>query len=164
VKAFHSRRQAKEFLIPRIVAEAPRQNVSLSEIERKMLYFSESGWTLPDQTSVYEEFDRQYEQDEYKPKIAGLIRKADKHARKESRDEYEAWWAAVRFLKREEHYISGMIGLAGIRPAGDQWRLLGAGLGIVTCVLLAEFLSLKYRLGLSLDSPARGVLIVRTNR
>jgi hypothetical protein len=132
VKAFHSGRKAKELLIPTRVAEAQRQNVVLSEIERKMLYFSESGWTLPDMTSVYEEFDRQYEQDEYERKIAGLIRKADKHARKESRDEYEAWWAAVRFLKREDHYISGMIGIAAIRPAGDQLRLLGAGLGIVT--------------------------------
>ncbi len=82
-----------------MVAEAQRQNVALSEIERKMLYFSESGRTLPDLTSVHEEFDRQYEQDEYEQKIAGLIRKADKHARKESRDEYEAWWAAARFLK-----------------------------------------------------------------
>ena len=112
MKAFHSGRQAKEFLIPRIVAEAPRQNVALSEIERTMLHFSESGWTLPDLTSVYEEFDRQYAQDEYEQKIAGLIRKADQHARKESRDEYEAWWAAVRFLKREDHDISGMIGIA----------------------------------------------------
>ena len=40
--------EAKESLISKIVAEAQRENAPLSEIERKMLYFTESGWTLPD--------------------------------------------------------------------------------------------------------------------
>ncbi|MGA8617717.1 MAG: hypothetical protein WB660_04260 [Candidatus Sulfotelmatobacter sp.] len=88
----------------------------LSEVERKMLYFSESGWTLPDITAVYEEFDREYDQNKYEHKIARLIRKADNHAHKESREEYDAWWAAIRFLKREDHYILVMIGIAGLRP------------------------------------------------
>ena len=158
MKAFRSGRQAKEFLIPRIVAEAQRENVPLSEIERKMLYFSESGWTLPDMTTVYEEFDHELDQDEYEHKIASLIRKADKHARKESREEYGAWWAAVRFLQREDHYISVMIRIAGLRPAGDQLKLLGAGLGVVTCILLAEFLSLKYKIKLSRYVPSPGAL------
>ncbi|SRR6266567_863523 len=116
MKAFHSGREAKEFLISRIIVEAQRENVPLSEIERKMLYFTESGWTLPDMTAVYEEFDREYDQNEYEKRIANLIRRADKHTRKESSDEYEAWWAAVRFLKREDHYISVTIGIAGLRP------------------------------------------------
>jgi hypothetical protein len=158
MKAFHSGREAKEFLISRIVAEAHREDVPLSEVERKMLYFTESGWTLPDMTDVYEEFDREYDQDEYEQKIARLIRKADNHARKESRGEYDAWWAAVRFLKREDHYISVMIGIAGLRPAGDQWRLLAAGLSIVTCLLLAEFLSVKYKIDISRYLPSGGVL------
>ncbi len=156
MKAFRSGRQAKEFLISRIVAEAQRENVPLSEIERKMLYFSESGWTLPDMTAVYEEFDREYDQDEYEKKIARLIVVADRHARKESRGEYDAWWAAVRFLKGEDHYISVMIGIAGLRPAGDQLKLLGAGLGIVVCMLLAEFLSVKYKVYLSRHTPSVG--------
>jgi len=153
MKAFHSGREAKEFLISRVVAEAQRENVPLSELERKMLYFSESGWTLPDIAAVYEEFDREYDQNAYEKKIARLIGKADKHTRKESRDEYDMWRAAARLLKREDHYISVMIGMADLRPAGDQLRLLGAGLGIVTCLLLMEFLSLRYNVDLS-----RGVL------
>ena len=43
MKAFHSGQEAKEFLISEIVAEAQRENVPLSEVERKMLYFTESG-------------------------------------------------------------------------------------------------------------------------
>jgi len=50
-------REAKEFLISRIVAEAQRENAPLSETERKMLYFTESGWTLPDIMQVNEQFN-----------------------------------------------------------------------------------------------------------
>jgi hypothetical protein len=118
MNAFHSGREAKEFLISRIVTEAQRENVSLSEVERKMLYFTESGWNLPDMAAVSKHFDSEYHQNEYEQKIARLIRNAAKHDRKESRDEYDTWWAAIRFLRREDHYISVMIGIAGFAASG----------------------------------------------
>jgi hypothetical protein len=62
MKAFHSGREAQEFLISQIVEEAQRDAIPLSEVERKMLYFTESGWTLPDITKVSEDFDREYDQ------------------------------------------------------------------------------------------------------
>jgi hypothetical protein len=158
VKSFHSGREAKEFLISRIVDEAQRENVLLSDVERKMLYFTESGWTLPDITAVCEEFDREYDQNKYEKKIARFIRRADKHARKGSRDEYEAWWAAIRFLKREDHYISVMIGIAGLRPAGDQLRLFGTAFAIVICFLLVIFLSVSYHVDLSKYVPSQDSL------
>jgi len=42
MKAFHSGREAKEFLVSQIVEEAQRENIPLSEIEGKMLYVTES--------------------------------------------------------------------------------------------------------------------------
>jgi len=45
---FTSAREAKEFLVAKIAEEAQREGVPLSEVERKMLCFSETGWTLPD--------------------------------------------------------------------------------------------------------------------
>jgi hypothetical protein len=154
MKAFHSGREAKEFLISRIVAEAERENVLLSEVERKMLYFTESGWTLPDIMAVSEQFDSEYDQNEYEKKIARLIRKAAKHDLKESREEYDAWWSAIRFLKKEDHYILVMIGIAGLRPPGDQLKLFGTALAIVACLLLWVFLSVKYQIHISRDALA----------
>ena len=61
MQTFSTPREAKEFLVSRIVAEAQREGVPLSEIERKMLYFSETGWTLPDMMEVDEAFDRDYD-------------------------------------------------------------------------------------------------------
>lgn len=140
---FQSGREAKEFLISKIVEEARRENISLSETERKMLYFTESGWTLPDIAKVSEEFDREYEQDAYEQKIAMIVAKTYRNILQHSRDEYDKWCAAVHFLKREDHYISVMIAMADLRPRGDQLKLLAAGLAIVACVLLWIIISNK---------------------
>jgi hypothetical protein len=154
MKAFHSGREAKEFLISELVAEAQCENTRLSEVERKMLYFTESGWTLPDIMKVSEDFDREYDQDEYEQKIAKLVAKADSHIRKGPSDDYDRWWAAIRFLEPEDHYISVMIRLAGLRLRGDQLRLFTTGLGIVTVILVSVFLGLKY----NIHMPSRGDL------
>ena len=154
MSAFHSGREAKEFLISRIVAEAQRENVPLSEFERKMLYFTESGWTLPDMTAVSEHFDSEYNQNEYEHKIARLIRNAAKHDRKESRGEYDTWWDAIHFLRTEDHYISVMIGIAGLRPAGDLSRLLAISFASAACLLATIFLLAKYQINL----PSRGAV------
>lgn len=67
---FSDAREAKEFLVSRIAEEAQQEAVPLSEVERKMLYFSETAWTLPDIMDVSDEFDRTYDQGEYEKKIA----------------------------------------------------------------------------------------------
>jgi hypothetical protein len=156
MKAFHSGQEAKEFLIAQIVEEAQRENIPLSEVERKMLYFTESGWTLPDIMNVSEDFDREYDQAKYEKKIAKLVTKADRRVRKSAGDDYDRWWAAIRFLQREDHYISVMIRLAGLRRRGDQLRLFVTGLGIVTCLLVWTFLGIKY----NIPVPSRGNLEV----
>ena len=152
VKAFHSAGEAKEFLISHIVAEARRENIPLSEVERKMLYFTESGWTLPDMMHFSEDFDRNYDQNDYERKIAKLVRNVDRRIGKDSPEEYCEWWAAIRFLQREDHYISVMIRVAGLRPRGDQLRLLLTALGIVAFVLIWIFFSIKY----NIHMPSRG--------
>jgi hypothetical protein len=139
--AFHGGKEAKEFLISKIVAEAQNQHVALSEVERKMLYFTESGWTLPDMMEVSAAFDGECDQDAYEQKIAGLVAKTYKRILKGSRDEYDKWWAAIRFLQKEDHYILVIIALADLRPRGDQLKLLAAGVAIVTCILLWVILS-----------------------
>ena len=58
---FQTARQAKEFLTSKIVEEAQRENIILSEPERKMLYFSETGWTLSDVATASDEFDSAYD-------------------------------------------------------------------------------------------------------
>jgi hypothetical protein len=105
-------RDAKEFLVSRIVDESEREGVPLSEIERKMLYFSETGWSLPDMLEVNAEFDRDYDSGEYEQKIAGLIRNLRAGMRERNTRESEDWEVAVRVLSQEDHYLLVLIGVA----------------------------------------------------
>src|ERR1700693_4929902 len=92
---FGSARDAKEFLVSRIVEEAQREGVPLSEVERKMLYFSETAWTLPDMMEISEAFEREYDQEKYEEKIAKLVRHARARTRKENPQELEDWKDAI---------------------------------------------------------------------
>lgn len=130
---FASARDAKEFLVGRIVDEAQREGVSLSEVEQKMLYFSESSWAPPDVIDTNEQFDREFDQPEYERKIAALIRNARKRVRKENRQEFDDWSDAIDILGKEDHYLLVMIEQAGgvARPRGDRLKLWITALVIV---------------------------------
>ena len=135
---FSSDREALEFVVSRIADEAQRDGDPLSEIERKMLYFSETAWTLPDIMDVNDEFDKQYNQDDYEKKISQLISKAVRRARKHQTEEFQAWIQAVRRLRKDDRYLLVMVDQAKVgsmfhpsRPPGDLWKLWGTGIGIV---------------------------------
>ena len=119
VRTFSSGREAKEYLIAQIVLEAEREGIPLSETERKMMYFTETAWTLPDIWEVNEVFERDYDQQTYEGKIGKLARKA--RARGAAANELETWKEAVRALKREDHYL--LVLLAA--PTGSSDSLLG---------------------------------------
>jgi hypothetical protein len=75
---------AKQFLISRVVDEAKVEGVPLSEVETKMLYFTEVHPSLPDMYEVNAEFERSYDSDEYEAKIASLLKKAREKDRSDS--------------------------------------------------------------------------------
>jgi hypothetical protein len=135
--SFASSMEAKEFLVSRIVEEASRQHVRLSELERKMLYFSERYPTLPDIMEVNEKFEAEYDSEEYEGKIKGLARKALRHDQKESPENVPLWREAIQMLNKEDHYILVMLDvpLSGSyflrRPPADFAKLAVTGLAVV---------------------------------
>jgi len=122
---------AKEYLAGRIAAQAEREGTPLPEVERKMLWFSETGATLPDMKAVSEEFDRTCNQNEYEQKIATLVRHLQDAGQSDS-DE-EKWDAAVSILSEGDHYLVVLIANAAepasdeARPRGDRGKLILAG-------------------------------------
>ena len=137
MKKFASDREALDYLSGRIAAEAARENVSLSEVERKMLYFSETDWTLPDMADVNAEFGRDYDEDEYERKIAGLVRNIEAPDRNDDREEAVKWNAAVEKLCEGDRYLLVLIDprLTESKPAGspphDILKLWLTAFGIV---------------------------------
>jgi hypothetical protein len=137
-------RDAKEFLVSQVAGEAERQGHPLSDLERKMLYFSESGWTIPDALDVADAFDREYDSDEYEKRIAGLVQAARKRATGETA---ARWTSAIDKLAEGDHYISIMLGEV---PRAETRFLIWFGviaLGFGSVAFVVFYLSLKSYLG-----------------
>jgi hypothetical protein len=113
---FSTDREALDFISARTADQAEREGVTLSEVERKMLYFSETAWTLPDIWEVSDEFDKNHDRDAYEKKISRLITNAISHARKHQPEEYEAWAEAIRHLRKEDRYLLIMLDQARLGP------------------------------------------------
>jgi hypothetical protein len=136
---------AKQFLISKVVEEANFEQVSLSEIEKKMLHFTEVHPSLPDIYEVNAEFERSYNLDEYEAKITNLLRSARDRDRNESPSREQLWKDALAELSKEDHYILVMAGGAfGYRSASGRGRRVrdfliyfAVGIGVVLCIVLA---------------------------
>ena len=149
---FATIKDAKDFLANAIAAEAKREGLPLSEIERKMLYFSETDWTLSDMAAVSAEFDHDYDEDAYEQKIAGLVQKLEERIHAENPAEEEKWNEASSLLSEGDHYLSVLIVMAResqtvhnafiptldvpiVRPPHDRLRLWLLAFAVVFILL-----------------------------
>jgi hypothetical protein len=103
---------AKQFLIDRVIEEAELEQVRLSDVEKKMLYFTEGHPSLPDISETNAEFERDYDADAYEDKIAALLKNAREHDSRPSPGKELQWKDALDALKKEDHYILVMVGQA----------------------------------------------------
>ena len=145
VKEFRTDKQALDFIAGCIAREAEKEGVPLTEVERRMLYFSETDWTLPDMAEVSAEFDRDYDQKQYEQKIAGLVHKITAHHHSNDLHEEEDWNQAVARLSEGDRYILVLVNLgrssgsgflptlepAGIRPPHDILKLVVTALVVI---------------------------------
>jgi hypothetical protein len=127
--------QAKDFLISQIIEEAHRQSVPLSDVERTMLYFTESQETLPDIHEVNEQFENEYDDADYEKKIASLLRNAYQRIRKESPEGERRWKQAIAALRKEDHYLLVMLDQS-LQPASDFWTVVAWATGIIICLFV----------------------------
>lgn len=102
-------RVAKEFLVQCVVDEAKREGIPVTEVERKMLYFSESYWTLPDIYEVNAAFEREYNTGDYQRKITRLISNFKARVRRDDPATLEVWNREVAAIASEDHYLLVMI-------------------------------------------------------
>jgi hypothetical protein len=157
--------QAKRFLVSRIVEEAERQHEPLSDVEEKMLYFSETCPTLPHVMDVAERFENEVDSGKYEDKISRLAKGAYRHDSQESPGNTALWKEAVTILNKEDHYILVMLGFRAtssfpskVTTNKDQWRLLGYGL--LTAVLMALVVISMFSLNLNLPLWGGALILV----
>jgi len=138
-------REAKDFLVQQTAEQAQIDGVALSELEKRMMYFTESGYVPEDPIALNEEFERQYETDEYEAKIAKLLNHAYLRARKENEETRRRFDGAIKSLRRGDHYLLVMW------DAGSGTGALHLGSGfprmyLIVLVVLAPVLGVFFAL------------------
>lgn len=139
---------AKQFFISRVIEEAGVEQVSLSEVEKKMLYFTEVHPSLPDIYEVNAQFERDYDSDEYEARIVGLLKHARDRDSHSSPNGEQNWKDALDALKKEDYYILVMLYRAfpeyrrAILPTHrvrDYMIYIAIGIGVVIVALGIAF-------------------------
>lgn len=120
-RRFRTIREAMDYLARRIAEEATRQGSPLTEIERKMLYFTETGRTLPDIKAVSNEFDSSYDQGLYEQEIAGLVSAIEARDGIQDPEEKETWNQAIEKLSSVDRYILVLLGAAQPQKSRESW-------------------------------------------
>jgi hypothetical protein len=114
-------REAKDFLVEQVAEQARLDNVSLSQIEKRMMYFVENDPTsCEDPFGLNVEFEAQCDTPEYENKISGLLSRAYKRLKTEDPEKVSQWDDALRTLYAGDHYLPVM--WHGRHPQQSQAR------------------------------------------
>jgi hypothetical protein len=154
-------REAKDFLVQQTAEQARIEAVALSELEKRMMYFTESGEMREDFLNLNEEFEAEYDTDEYEAKIAKLLGHAYKRAGKENDETRRRFDTAIKCLRRGDHYLLVMWDM---RPASNWLRapdrnvVIGWSLG---ALILAGFYAIRWSAGRFTPPNAQTVRIIQ---
>jgi hypothetical protein len=99
-------KEAKDFLAQQTTEQAVLENVPLSDLEKRMMYFVENDPTsCSDPVELHDEFEAQYDTQQFEAKIGGLLRRAYGRLKKENPTKVRNWNDAVQTLCRGDHYL-----------------------------------------------------------
>ena len=144
-------KQAKDFLVQQTTEQAAREDIPLSDIEKKMMYFTESDKaSCDDPVKLNDEFETQYDTAEYERKISRLLHHAYNRLKAEDPESKRNWDQAIRTLRRADHYFLVLwdLKLPSEHPTRDFFKLLGVGLLVAVGIAIATILAVDYKLDL----------------
>jgi hypothetical protein len=98
-------RQAKEFLVQQTAEQAAMDGVALSDLEKRMMYFTETGECPEDPIALNDAFEAEYDTPAYEKKISLLMARAYRRIKRESPEKLRLWNDAFRVLSKGDHYI-----------------------------------------------------------
>jgi hypothetical protein len=142
-------RQAKDFLAQQAAEQATLDSTSLSDIERRMMYFTESDpKSCDDPLALNNEFEAQCDTTEYETKMARLLQHAHQRVKTEDPEGKRTWEQAIGELRKGDHYLLVLWDIKPPvdRPKGDSFKLLGVGLLIAALFGTAVVLAVNYNI------------------
>lgn len=137
-------KEAKDFLVQQTAEQAALENVPLSDLEKRMMYFVENDpASCPDPLELNDEFEAQYDTGEYEAKIRGLLGRAYQRLKKEDPTKVRHWDDAVQTLRRGDHYLPVMLPkrLAGKSGRSPENRVIQCGFIAIVLFFVVASLS-----------------------
>jgi hypothetical protein len=142
-------KQAKNFLVQRATEQAALENVPLSEVEKKMTYFTESDpASCADPLELNDEFEAQFDTPEYEAKMSRLLQHAYDRLKVEDSERKRVWDQSIRELRKGDHYVLVLWDVAppSEHPTRDTFKLVGIGPLIAMGFGIAVIVAVKYNI------------------
>jgi hypothetical protein len=147
---------AKQFLLNRLIQQASLDEIVLSDLEKRMFFFSELS-ANPD-WEANEKFEAEYDDSEYEKKVAKLLRHAYSHDVKNPLVK-NAWQECLKALSKEDFYGLVMVDQAKIpRPKNLSTFLSTFDTGS-TYLMLLQLGILALAFGVVLNRIGSSVLV-----
>ncbi|HME12702.1 MAG TPA: hypothetical protein VKF79_07580 [Candidatus Acidoferrum sp.] len=129
--------EAKDFLVQQTTEQAQLDGLPLSEVEKRMMYFTEGGEAPENVTELLVEFEADYDPATYEAKISKLLSHAYARVKKHDPESARFWYESIRQLRKGDHYILVMWDQQSLiaRPPFDSIKLLGSALGVALLML-----------------------------
>jgi hypothetical protein len=137
--------EAKDFLVRQTAEQAVIENVPLSDLEKRMMYWSETDECPEDPIALNDAFESTCDTVEYEAKISKIMQHAYQRIRKENPEAAGRWKEAMKQLSKGDHYL---LVLGGVnypserpqeRPPYDSLKLLGAAILLASAMLVFAF-------------------------
>jgi hypothetical protein len=135
--------EAKDFLVQQTGEQAAIENVPLSDLEKRMMYFTETGECPEGPLALNDAFEAAYDTAEYEAKISKLMQHAYQRIRKENLETADKWKEAVKQLSKGDHYLSILAGAnypkegPQERPPYDSLKLLGTAILVASAMFMS---------------------------
>ena len=123
MRSFATETEARQFFVEKIVQQAQRDGISLSENERRMLLWSESASDSVADPELAERLAVEISDADYESKIVGLLRSSFTRDTAVDPSAKEVWSAALSALRRGDHYILVMINEAVGKHLKPWWQV-----------------------------------------
>jgi|SRR5271165_700681 len=132
-------KQAIDILVEQTAQQAALDGVLLSDIEKRMMYFTEGPDAIEDPLQLNGEFEEVYDTEEYEKKLSRLLNRARKRLRKENPVAARQWQEAVAKLKQGDYYILVLLD-RGTDPFKGQFASAVVVIVVVAILLLIRYL------------------------
>ena len=97
--------EAKDFLVQQAAEQAALENVPLSDLEKRMMYFTETGECPEDPVALNNAFEAEYRSTTYEKKISLLMAQAYRRIKRENPEKLRLWNDSFRVLSKGDHYL-----------------------------------------------------------